>query len=389
MKKKILTVALVLSSVCAVAQQKENRDTDGSILRGPYETNSFWSNWYIGVGGGINIYEGELDNKTSVGNRIAPALDVSLGKWITPSYGVRLQYSGLKAKGLTDASGMYAKGAHRGYYKEEFNVSNLHADFMWNWSNGFLGFNEKRVWNVIPFVGFGWARSWGNSTHDNEIAANIGILNTFRLGKRLDLTLEGRQMLVKECFDGTVSGSKGEGMSSVTLGLSVKLGKTRFNRVEKVAPADYSSYNERINALRAKNHDLSTEAQRLAAELEVARNRKPEVVNESKVTASPVALFFNIGKATLDKKELTNLEFYVNNAIKADKNKTFTLIGSADSATGSKELNQRLSEQRMEYVYNLLVEKYKISPERLVKKAEGDTNNRFSEPELNRAVIVE
>ena len=323
MKKKIITVALVLSSVCAMAQQKENRDTDGSILRGPYETNSFWSNWYIGVGGGINIYEGEFDNKTSVGNRIAPALDVALGKWITPSYGVRLQYSGLKAKGLTDASGMYAKGAHRGYYKEEFNVSNLHADFMWNWSNGFLGFNEKRVWNVIPFVGFGWARSWGNSTHDNEIAANIGILNTFRLGKRLDLTLEGRQMLVKESFDGTVSGSKGEGMSSVRLGLSV------------------------------------------------------------------VALFFNIGKATLDKKELTNLEFYVNNAIKADKNKTFTLIGSADSATGSKELNQRLSEQRMEYVYNLLVEKYKISPERLVKKAEGDTNNRFSEPELNRVVIVE
>ena len=106
MKKKIITVALVLSSVCAMAQQKENRDTDGNILRGPYETNSFWSNWYIGVGGGINIYEGEFDNKTSVGNRIAPALDVSLGKWITPSYGVRLQYSGLKAKGLTDASGM-------------------------------------------------------------------------------------------------------------------------------------------------------------------------------------------------------------------------------------------------------------------------------------------
>ena len=66
MKKKIITVALVLSSVCAMAQQKENRDTDGSILRGPYETNSFWSNWYIGVGGGINIYEGEFDNKTSV-----------------------------------------------------------------------------------------------------------------------------------------------------------------------------------------------------------------------------------------------------------------------------------------------------------------------------------
>lgn len=389
MKKKFIAVALILSSVCAMAQQKENRDESGQRLRGPYETNSFWSNWYIGVGGGINIYEGEYDNKTSVGNRIAPALDVSLGKWITPSYGIRLQYAGLKAKGLTGESGMYAKGIYSGYYKEEFNVSNLHADFMWNWSNGFIGFNEKRVWNVIPFVGFGWARSWGNSTHDNEIAANIGILNTFRLGKRIDLTLEGRQMIVKECFDGTMGGSKGEGMSSVTLGLNVKLGKTRFERVKKVAPADYSSYNERINALRAKNHALNTEAQRLATELEAAKNRKLEVVSESKVSASPVALFFKIGKATLDQKELTNLDFYVKNAINADNNKIFTLVGSADKATGSKDVNQHLSEQRMEYVYNLLVNKYGISPKRLVKKAEGDTNNRFSEPELNRVVIVE
>ena len=99
-------------------------------------------------------------------------------------------------------------------------------------------------------------------------------------------------------------------------------------------------------------------------------------MNESKVTASPVALFFPIGKATLDKKEPTNLEFYVNNAIKADKNKTFTLIGSADSATGSKELNQRLSEQRMEYIVQFVSKSIKISPERLVKESGG----RYEQP---------
>lgn len=389
MKRKFVAVALLLSSACVMAQEKENRDNNGEILRGPYETNSFWSNWFIGVGGGINIYEGEFDNQTSVGNRIAPALDVSLGKWITPSYGVRLQYSGLEAKGLAPEGAMYAKDAHRNYYKEKFNVSNLHADFMWNWSNGFLGYNERRVWNVIPYAGFGWVRSWGNHTHNNELGASLGILNTFRLGKRLDLTLEGRQMLTKESFDGVVGGSNGEGMSSVTLGLSVKLGKTHFDRVRKVAPADYSAYNDKINALRSQNSDLDAEAKRLAKELEAARNRQPEVVSNTKISASPVALFFKIGKATLDAKELANLGFYVDNAIKVDKNKTFTLIGSADKDTGSKETNQRLSEQRMEYVYNLLVDKYGVSPECLVKKAEGDTNNRFSDPELNRAVIVE
>ena len=39
---------------------------------------------------------------------------------------------------------------------------------------------------------------------------------------------------------------------------------------------------------------------------------------------------------------------------KLDSDKTFTLIGSADKDTGNRELNQRLSEQRMEYVYDLL-----------------------------------
>ena len=55
MKKKFIAVALILSSVCAMAQQKENRNESGQRFRGPYETNSFWSNWYIGVGGGINF----------------------------------------------------------------------------------------------------------------------------------------------------------------------------------------------------------------------------------------------------------------------------------------------------------------------------------------------
>ena len=42
----------------------------------------------------------------------------------------------------------------------------------------------------------------------------------------------------------------------------------------------------------------------------------------------------------------------------------------------------------MQYVYDLLVNKYGISKDRLKMVAEGDTNNRFPEPELNRTVII-
>lgn len=390
--KGILSVAMGLVSTVAMAQENGNRDANNKIVRGPYETNRFFDNIWIGVGGGVNIYHGENDSYGKFGKRLAPAIDVNVGKWITPSVGLRLGYSGLDAKGWTLGQTSYAKGLADGdIYKEKFGVSYLHGDVMWNLSNAISGYKETRTWNFVPFIGAGWARSYGNDCHDNEFAVSVGLLNNIRLSNLLDLTLEARHMFVNERFDGVARGSKGEGMTSVTVGLTFKLNRRGFKRVQPAVAPDYSSYLNRIRTLEGDNADLAGKNKTLQAENEELRNRKPatEQITVSTVSASPVVLFFPIGKATLDKKELTNLEFYVKHAIKADKNKTFTLIGSADKATGSKELNQRLSEQRMQYVYDLLVNKYGVSKDRLVKKAEGDTNNRFAEPELNRAVIVE
>lgn len=387
MKKSLLLTALVCTSVLATAQENGNRNEKNEIVRGPYETNRFFDNWFVGFGGGVNIYEGEYDSKASFGKRLAPALDISLGKWITPEYGVRLQYSGLKAKGLTGYESDYAKGAKGGMYKEEFGVTNLHGDFMWNLTNAIGGYKETRFWNISPYVGLGWARSYGNGTYRNEFAPSVGIYNSLRLSNVVDLTLEARQMFVDQRFEGTTGDSRWEGMSSVTVGLSFKLGKRNFKRVK---PADYSVYTKRIQTLESNNAEMTSTNEKLERENDALRSRKPEVVaGANTITASPVALFFGLGKSTLDKKELVNLDFYVRNAIKTDDKKVFTLIGSADSATGNKDLNQKLSEMRMQYVYDLLTGKYGISPERLIKKAEGDQNNRFDDPELNRTVIVE
>lgn len=386
--KSILAICIAMLAANAMAQENGNRDESNKIGTGPYETNRFFDNWFIGAGGGVNYYHGENDSYGSFGKRLAPAVDLSIGKWVTPSVGVRLQYSGLEAKGWTNYKSQYAKDADGSMFKEKFEVMNLHADVMWNISNAFSGYKETRTWNFIPYVGWGWARSTGNSSHNNELAATAGLLNNIRLGKVVDLTLEARHMFVNQSFDGVVRGSKEEGMSSVTVGFTFKLGKSNFKRA---AQPDYAPYNSRIKDLEENNATLSNKNKQLAADLDAAKNRKPEVVkiaSEAKVTASPVVLFFAIGKATLDSKELTNLEFYVKNAIKADNEKVFTLIGSADKDTGSKERNQALSEQRMQYVYDLLVNKYGVSQDRLIKKAEGDTNNRFAEPELNRAVII-
>ncbi len=394
--KQITKIALALvlaagSLTGAAAQENGNRDANNKIVRGPYETNRMFDNIFLGAAGGINIYHGELDSYGSSSDRMAAALDLYVGKWLTPSVGLRLGYSGLNAKGWGTFGAPYAKEyVAPGVFRERFGISYLHADVLWNLSNAISGYKETRIWNIIPQAGFGWARTYGNSTARNEIAFHVGLLNTFRLCDLVDLTLEARQLFVNQRLDGTVGGSRHEGMTSITMGLSFKLNRRGFKRVQ--AP-DYSAYIDRIAALERDRAALNDKNDALAQENDALRRRKPEqvttVVSSETVKATPVALFFGLGKATLDKKELANLDFYVRNAIAADKNKTFTLIGSADSATGSKAVNQRLSEQRMQYVYKLLTEKYSVPASRLVKKAEGDTNNRFDDPELNRTVIIE
>ena len=390
--KGLLTASLALVAAGVMAQENGNRDEQNRVVRGPYETNRFFDNIFIGVAGGVNIYHGENDSYGKFGKRLAPALDVNVGKWFTPSVGARIGYSGINAKGWTSGQTVYAKDVFdkkANIYNEKFGVSYLHTDFLWNFSNAVSGYKETRTWNFVPFFGAGWARSYGNGAYNNEFAMSIGLLNNIRLCNQLDLTLEARHMFVNQRFDGVSRGSKGEGMTSVTMGLTFKLNRRNFKRA--AAPVDVTPYLSRIKALESDNTTLAGKNKTLAFENTALRNRKPETVTvagESKVSATPVALFFQIGKATLDKKELTNLDFYVKNALQADRNKTFTLYGGADKATGTAAFNQKLSEKRMQYVYDLLVNKYGISKDRLKTVAEGDRNNRFPEPELNRTVII-
>lgn len=390
MKKSVLTVALACVSVFAVAQENGNRDENNKIVRGPYETNRFFDNWFIQAGAGASVYIGG-QNDGKFGNRIRPVFDLALGKWITPTIGLRTQFN--YSPSMRQYSDRYSSPYTVGNSTtQKFNFLNLHGDVMWNLSAAIGGYRENRVYEIIPYLGAGWAQTSYKDidTKKNELAVNFGIINKFRVSRAVDINLELRSTFANGRLDASNINNRIDLPVAATVGLTYRFGKVKgFKRAKTV---DYSPYQNRINSLENSNSNLISRNQKLTSENEALRNRKQEVVTvsgDSKVTASPVALFFNLGKATLDKKELVNLEFYVKNAIKADKNKTFTLIGSADSATGSKEVNQRLSEQRMQYVFDLLVNKYGVSKDRLIKRAEGDTNNRFSEPELNRVVIVE
>lgn len=392
-----LRAVAVAVMICAAglslnAQENNNRDENGKVVRGPYETNRLFDNVWIGVAGGINLFENSF---TDAGG-INPALDINIGKWVTPSVGLRIGYQGLTASSWTSAQYPYFKRmGDDGRYKNAFNTAYVHGDVLWNISNAFSGYKETRTWNFVPFLTAGLARSFKNGFANNEFAAGVGLLNNIRVSNRVDLTLEVRQLIVKQGYDSSPVGGVA-GMTSATFGVSFKLGRTGFKRSHTDEYAGRIATLQTLNdALENEKADVENDKAELAAENAALREAvetlraKPAKVEKVMLDVTPGAVFFEIGQTELSPQELFHLDFYLKNVIAQDADKVFTLTGYADRQTGSKKRNQELSKLRVEYVYNLLQTKYGVSADRLVIKAAGCEVDRWGDPLLNRCVVIE
>ena len=227
----LIAVSLA-ASPAMMAQENGNRDEYGKVVRGPYETNRFCDNWFIGVGGGINAFWNEGMKVDDM--KIAPSIDANFGKWFTPTIGMRAGYQGINFQ-IKDQNKL-------GYMY-------FHGDFLWNISDAIGGYKETRFWNFVPYLHTGYFRSYGldnNDFADNEIAAGAGLLHNLRLADRLDLVVDMRATVV----NGRVNASDGVAiLPSVTMGLAVDLGWPNFIRSASVIGAVEAANVAQIEAL--------------------------------------------------------------------------------------------------------------------------------------------
>jgi outer membrane protein OmpA-like peptidoglycan-associated protein len=382
------------------AQENGNRDMNGNIVRGPYETNRFGDNWFISAGGGINIFLLEDYNV-----RIGPSIDAGFGKWFTPSVGMRVGYQGFTTGAWSNQPGILGtvKDSDKNQYLQKFGYMYIHGDFLWNISNAFSGYKETRFWDFVPYIHTGYFRAYGLdgvNYINNELALGAGLLHNLRLSDRLDLIIDMRATVI----NGRVINSEGVAvLPSVTAGLAVNLGWPNFVRsssiigalelanLEKTAILEGAiAALEIANAsLEDQNIQLDNANKKLSNELKKMKNEvKQEPVNFFE-GMGPATIYFEIGKATLSDKEMQHLDFLAKNLIaKADQETQIlvTVMGSADSNTGTLKRNQHLSEARGKYVFDILTTKYGISPNRLTIKSE--VVKKDAKPALNRAVII-
>ena len=387
MKKFVTLMMALVMSVMAFAQEG-NRDGDGNFVYGPYETNRFIDNWFVEVGGGVNmpvdnflqIFKGGLTYDFG-----GLTINANLGKWLDPVYGVRLGWQGLTTGNVDNRVNGIGGSFDGNHY---FNY--VHGDFMMNVSNLFAGYKERRAINVVPYLTAG--AEFGHGAR--ALAVGGGLELPVRVSNVVAIVPQFQVL----ASNGNVIGGKGVVLlPSASVNVRVNLGRNNFRRSATIA----NGYIAEITGLKAdlaNARNAANDAVNRANALQSEVNSLKKAASESKCAVIPnvsyvddlgvsnFVLFFDLGKSTLSAKELEHLDFYAKNIISNSKKVKFYVTGATDSKTGSARRNEQLRKARAEYVCDLLAEKYGLGGH--IEEVEGGFIDYVDVPELSRAVVI-
>lgn len=396
LKKTILMIIAVAGAKASLSQQIDVKpDTVVTVSEDRYQiqTNRFWDNWFLNAGAGAQLYFGDHDKQMKFSERLTPNFEFNLGKWFSPGIGVRAGVTGFKIKGVTQ-NGSHSTGVKYsgkpwdGYwlYNQEFNYFHLHGDVLFNLANIFSGYRNDRFYSISPYLGLGWMVT-NDAPSQKEVSANIGIYNSFRLSNALDLSFDVRGAMVNDRFDGETGHRKQDGNLSAALGLTYKFKKRGWEKPSSVV----ISYSDALlNSLREKVRKLSEDNEALKAQLASSQGKTiTDIKVEEKILAAPILVTFPINKSTVSNEARVNLGFFAKVIQAGNKNVVYKVTGYADKGTGTKAINEQLSHDRAQAIYNVLVQEFHVAPAQLEMAYAGGVDNMYyDDPRLSRAVIT-
>ena len=340
-----------------------------------YQGSGWDSNWFLSVKGGFSSFIGKPVGCGDFFDRSKFLLNIGVGKWFTPKVGGRIAFQGLA---LTDSE------------LRSCDYQSLHADFLYNLAPVLLNSNgEQPKWGIIPYLGCGIVHNANSGK--KPFGISYGLIGQYALNNRLSVSAEIGNTTTLGDFDGIGDGSKfNDNIFQASVGLTLNIGKVGWRRVidakpyiyqndilirklqemyasgadsgdgELDADVDIDTYNtgkrgrnnySGINALRER---MANEAMaRLAAER--AKDSIPyfTYIRDGHYIGAPILFFFRLNSTEFtDKSQVINLDMIAKVIHK--HNLRVEIIGSADSKTGGKKGNQKLSDKRASYLARLL-----------------------------------
>ena len=464
MNKKVLLLAVLFSgclfSMSAQEQSSNVLIADEVTYGQPNQTyntykttwkkNRFRDNWTVTVGGGVQALFGEDDSKGDFSDRLTFAPSISIAKYFSPIWGLRLNFSGGSLHGFNDGrDGVYRKWNHgdknymgKGYvgtlgYPQTAPSPDMFTwDPQWNYMGFELGHTDpmKRIeqdGNGTYFWAGANANGGGNvyMQHIRYMQANIdfmfdlfnlvgnynekrffelspfagiGVYNAFsNLGSDNYLTIGAHAGLIAKFrvtdkigvhaeFAGSVVGDDFDGQSGDGQNMT-GIGQATLGVAYKIGKTNWQvaepiDYNLINDLIRQLNDCLN----RPVVVCEECPPPPPpiveEIVPEPEIRFLPDPVFFRLNKSVIDNAEWSHIEKAANYLV-ANPEERVVVTGYADKATGNPEYNLKLSEKRSKAVAKALIEQYGVNPLRISVNWSGSKIQPFLVNEWNRVVI--
>lgn len=389
MKKLMFLLAFAGMSFGAFAQ--ENATAEIPTQKHRVITNGFWDNWFVGFGADfISNYSSQavgVSGNPFSDERGTWAGSVAIGKWVSPSLGVRAKVSLGWGRQINSSKDSYLGPDYmwdNDLTNPKFGQIAVSLQPMLNLNNIFAGY-KPRVWNTILYASVGYHRNF--VAEANSLLVGLGWLNTFNVSDRFHFNVDIYADTSSEDLDGNGTISEtGMGACDLQLGISVgfgvNIGKVGWDNVPDVE-AIMAMNKAQLDALNASLAEQQAEHERL--QKLIKSHKCPEAKTITKIVTSKASVFFNIDRSKIaSKKDLVNVKELAECA-KAN-GKTIVVAGYADSKTGSADYNKTLSERRAQTVADELV-KMGVSRDKIEVVGKGGVED-LTPISYNRRVVV-
>ena len=330
-----------------------------------------------------------------------PVIGLEFGKYITPVVGFSLE--GV-AKIRTLGTSTWINQHH------------LTGNVKFNLSNWFAGYKGRpRVFEFVFVPGIGWGHVYGHYRDPQDPTINVGSgiwtfpndVNylTYNIGLETNINITPAwQINIKpSLISDNLSDVEGNQLMPIKknikgilqIGVTYKL-KVNNSHNFRLCPYSYTKsdyeaivaerdtlYRKYIDLLEKKQTPLKKDTvftkEIVVKEIPVV-TEKETVVNHSHVLSSIIT--FPIGSAEISEVEKAKLDVFARSAIKEGN---ITIVGSADSGTGSEDYNKELSIKRASSIKDVLVNEYGFNADKISISTALDTNEN---PNVSRSAIL-
>ncbi|ETD16882.1 MULTISPECIES: OmpA family protein [Prevotellaceae] len=394
MKKLVLMFAAAAMAVSVSAQTVTESKT--------------FDNFYIGINGGVAT---KMTGQRGWLKGLNSNAGLRIGRYFTPVFGLAVE---------SNAYFSNKPFASTGTAVRFLNTSLLGTVNLSNWFGGYKG--EPRAFEVSLIGGLGWGHAFGNHgfnyayvTHNNlgaitslgkkgdNLTSKVGLDFAFNLGSSKAWQFYVEPSVIWGLNDAVADGAIALGHSGVAYNINHAYaqlnagfiykfrnsnGTHNFTIAKGRDQAEIDGLNAQINSLRSdlngKDSELAAKDRQISDLQDAldACNKRPKYVKPVTATNLQPTVLFRQGKSVIDPAQYAPIEL-IAHYMRNHKDAKVEIKGYA-SPEGSKEINQRLSEERAQAVKNALVKKYKIAASRLTTKGMGATDKLFEQVEFNR-----